>query len=123
MNNRALLTAAVGGSLLILANILTTNRSISLSAASPPAAVTPSLAADDLIAFSPSAPSCSSPRWDLDSGGGVNLHCWNNVYVVSVDLRNPEVEVRPAEVYRPNPLSSAADGDTIARAHVTPRRG
>jgi len=62
----------------------------------------------------PAAPSCSSPQWDLDSGGGVNLHCWNNVYVVSVDLRNPEVEVRPAEVYRPNPLSSVADGDTIA---------
>jgi len=62
----------------------------------------------------PTAPGCSSPQWDLDSGGGVNLHCWNNVYVVSVDLRNPEVEVQPAEVNRPNALSSVADGETIA---------
>jgi len=145
MNKRALLTAAVGVSLLILANILTTNRSTSLSAASaPPASVTPSPASDDFLPvesirkaagrtptpaadgagaasadlagrlLAPAAPSCSSPRWDLDSGGGVNLHCWNNVYVVSVDLRNPEVEVRPAEVYRPNALSSIADSDTIA---------
>jgi len=60
------------------------------------------------------APGCSSPQWDLDSGGGVNLHCRNNVYVVSVDLRNPEVEVRPAEVNRPNALSAVADADTIA---------
>ncbi len=64
--------------------------------------------------ISPSAPSCSSPRWNLDSGGGVDLHCWNNVYVVSVDLRNPEVEVLPVEVNRPNVLSSAADNYTIA---------
>jgi hypothetical protein len=79
----------------------------SATATMPPDIPTPSsfpLPFSTAEQLSPSAPPCHSPQWDLDSGGGVNLHCWNNVYVVSVDLRNPEVEVRPAEVYRPNAL-------------------
>jgi len=79
MNKRALLTAGVVASFLILANILTTNRSTSLSAASaPPASVTPSPASDDFLPV-------ESIRWDCAYGRSGNGDCNSNGWEVVIN--------------------------------------